>query len=254
LLRTEKGEKMGNYNSQYESYYGSMVNKRKSYKGLNKKSKFIVDGSFFIKRLQRDLIGIFILFMFVILCKTISTSQTVYAYNYSKAILNRSFDYETAINRLKTLDINSLESKFSDFLDTAKTKIIGGKTLKERIKTDFIAPVENTSSIKKDTILKDGVDISLNSGAEIFAVFEGKVKDIGEDTKNGKYIIIDHGSGIETKYSKLNEISFKKGDAITKGQVLGKVEEANKNETPFLHFELSYMGESLNPEDYLSFK
>lgn len=244
---------MGNYNSQYESYYGSMVNKRKNYNGLNKKNKFIFDGNFFIKRFQRDLIGIFILFSFVLLCKIISTSETVYAYNYSKSILNKSFDYEAVIKSLKTLDINSLENKVSDLLDTAKTKITGGKTFKEKLKTEFIAPVENASNITKDTILKDGVDISLQSGTEIFAVFEGKVKELGEDTKNGKYIIIDHGSGIETKYSKLNEISFKKGDTITKGQVLGKVEATDKNETPFLHFELSYMGESLNPQDYLSF-
>lgn len=246
---------MGSYNSQYESYYRGMVNKRRNDNyGINKKSKFILNGNFLLRRLQRDLIGIFILFLFVLFCKVIQIPQTVYAYNYSKSILNTSFDYKAAIKNIGNLDMKNLEEKVSDWLDTAKTKITGGKTLKEKLKTDFIAPVEETSNISKDKVLKDGIDIFVEKDAEVFAVFGGKVKELGEDENNGKFIIIDHGSGIETKYSKLNEVTFKKGDMITKGQVLGKVEASTKNaSSSFLHFELSYMGESLNPEDYLNF-
>jgi murein DD-endopeptidase MepM/ murein hydrolase activator NlpD len=245
---------MGNYNSQYESYYSSMVNRRKNYNyGLNKKNNFKLDGNFFMRRLQRDLIGIFILFAFVLFCKMISTPQTVYAYNYSRSYLSKSFDYESAINNLKNLDIKGLESKVYDWIDRAKTKVTGGKTLKEKLKTDFRIPVENATNITKDKVLKDGIDISVQSDTEILAVFGGKVKDCGVDNKAGKYIIIDHGSGIESKYTKLNDIILKKGDVITKGQVLGKVEESSNKLSSFLHFELSYMGESLNPEDYLSF-
>lgn len=244
---------MGNYNSQYESYYSNMVNRRKSYNyGINNKDKFKVKGNFFIKRLQRELIGIFILFISILFCKIISTPQTVYAYNYSKDILNKNFDYSSAINNIKNIDLKNLESKVSDWIDGAKTKIFGGKTIKEKLKTDFRVPVENAMNITKDKDIKDGVDIFAESGTEILAVFDGKVKECGEDNKLGKYIVIDHGSGIETKYAKLNEISFKKGDIITKGEVLGKVQSPSDGLSSFLHFELTYMGESLNPEDYLN--
>lgn len=245
---------MGNYNSQYESYYSNMINRRRSYNfGVNKKNKFKLDWNFIIKRLQRDLIGIFILFISILMCKIISTPQTAYAYNYSKDIVNQNFDYSLALNNLKNFDYKKLESKVSDFIDETKSKIVGGKTFKERLKTDFRTPVENALNITKDDQLKDGIDIFMQNGSNILAVFDGKVKDCGEDSKFGKYIIIDHGSGIESKYAKLKELSFKKGDAITKGEVLGKVEDSKGDQTSFLHFELSYMGESLNPEDYLSF-
>lgn len=245
---------MGNYNSQYESYYSNMVNKRKNYNfGNNNKDNFKLDGKYFIRRLQRDLIGIFILLIFVLFCKIISTPQTTYVFNYSKSILNTNFDYLSTVNNIKSLDFKSLESKVSDWIDGAKTKIIGGKTLKEKLKTDFRIPVENAIDITKDKDLKEGVDISVQRDSEILAVFGGKVKECGDDNKLGKYIIIDHGSGIETKYTKLKEITFKKGEIITKGEVIGKVIESNNGLSSFLHFELSYMGESLNPQDYLSF-
>ncbi|MFL0267792.1 M23 family metallopeptidase [Candidatus Clostridium radicumherbarum] len=244
---------MGSYNSQYESYYNGMVNRRKnnSY-GFNKKNKFILDGNFFLKRLQRDLIGVFVLFILVLACKIVHTSQTTYAYSYSKSLINSSFDYEAALSNVKNLDMKVLETKVSDWMDTAKTKITGGKTIKETLKSDYMSPVAGTLAISKDKVLKDGIDISVPSGTEIFSVYGGKIKEIGEDAKNGKYIIIDHGSGIETKYSKLNQIAFKNGDSITKGQVIGKIAALNNTASSFLHFELSYMGESLNPEEYLN--
>jgi len=245
---------MGNYSSQYESYYSGMVNRRKNNNyGINKKNRFTLDGNFFIKRLQRDLFGVFVLFLFVLICKTIQVPQTTYAYSYSKSLLNKSFDYEAVLISLKKLDMKTIETNVSDWLDTAKTKITGGKTMKEKLKTDFTSPVEGTFNITKDKVLKDGIDISVQSGTEIFSVYGGKIKETGEDTKNGKYIIIDHGSGIETKYGKLKEIAFKNGDIITKGQVIGRIVASNNNAAAsFLHFELSYMGDSLNPEDYLN--
>lgn len=246
---------MGNYNSQYESYYSSMVNKRKKYNyGINHRESFKIDGNFFIKRAVRDLIGVFILFVFVLGCKLISTPQTTVAYNYSKSILEQNFDYKTAINAIKNMNAKGIENKITDWIDTTKTKIIGGKTLKERLKADFIIPVEGVINVSKDNQLKDGIDISAKAGTEILASFDGKVKECGEDNKQGKYIIIDHGGGIETKYTKLSDITLKKGDGIKKGEVIGKVEGTSSELASYLHFELSYMGESLNPEDYLNFQ
>lgn len=244
---------MGSYNSQYESYYNGMVNRRKnSSYGFNKKNKFVLDGNFLLKRLQRDLIGVFALLLLVLVCKIVHTPQTTYAYSYTKTLLNNSFNYETTLSNIKNLDMKGLETKVSDWMDTAKTKITGGKTIKETLKTDYMSPVAGILTISKDKVLKDGIDISVPSGTEIFSVYGGKIKETGEDSKNGKYIIIDHGSGIETKYSKLNQIAFKNGESISKGQVIGKIAAANNTASSFLHFELSYMGESLNPEDYLN--
>lgn len=64
--------------------------------------------------------------------------------------------------------------------------------------------------------------------------------------------MIDHGEGIETKYGHLNLLSVKKGIEVKKGEVIGKSGNTGKSTGPHLHFELLYMGESKNPEDYIA--
>ncbi|MCM0648954.1 M23 family metallopeptidase [Clostridium swellfunianum] len=250
---------MGSYNSQYENYYSTLVNKKKNYGGYsygrNKSSTFKLDGNYFLKRFMRELIGVFILFIFVIGCKLIVTPQTAAAYKYSKDVLNKKFDYASAVSSVKTLDFKSVEEKSLDFMDSIKSKLTGGKTLKEKLQDSFMLPVEgaviNTEAVGGKN--NEGINISVKEGTAVLSTFEGKVKDVGEDSKLGKYIIIDHGLGIETKYAYLNEVSVKIEDNVKKGQVIGKSGKTLESHTPNLHFELMYMGESKNPKDYMSF-
>ncbi|MCM8710374.1 M23 family metallopeptidase [Clostridium sp. SYSU_GA19001] len=257
---------MGNYNSQYESYYSSLLNKRKNYGNYNYNSgssyKFSFYNNFILKRLTRDLIGVFILFTFIIGCKLIVTQQTKTAYNYLKEMLNTNLDYNKAIAFIKNLDTENIEEKVTNWLDEAKSKILGGKTIKEQINENFVLPIEGDiiSSYGEKIDLGDsksmkneGINISAKIGTEIICSFKGEVKEVGEDISLGKYILVDHGNGIETKYANLSEIFVKKGDILNKGTVIGKSGNSGKVTEPWLHFELIYMGENKNPEEYLTF-
>lgn len=255
---------MGNYNSQYESYYSSMVNRRRNpvnsgYRRYN--PGFKLDGNFLIKRIVRDLIGVFILFFFITICKLVSIPQTAAAYNFSKQMVDSNYDYKAAFIAIKSFDAQSVEDKVTNWIDTAKSKILGGKTLKEKLKTDFIVPVEGTivshfgesSKLAAKDKNNEGVDIQVKADSEVLNPFEGKIKDCGEDGQQGKYVLVDHGNGIETRYTQLKSYNVKKGDTVKKGQVIGKGGNVDSTKPPLLHFELLYMGENKNPEDYLSF-
>jgi murein DD-endopeptidase MepM/ murein hydrolase activator NlpD len=255
---------MGSYNSQYENYYSSLVNKKKNYGGYgygrSRNNNFTLDGNFFARRLITDLVGVFILFIFVIGCKMIVTPQTAAAYKYSKEVLNKNYDYNAILSSVKKFDITGIEDKLIDWIENTKSKLTGDTTFKDKIKTSFMLPIDGTIispfGYRKDPVSKEiefheGLDIAAAENTDVVCPFEGKVKDFGEDIELGNYIVIDHGGGIETKYAHLNEILVAQNAVVKKGDVIGK---SGNGETgvPHLHFELLYMAENKNPEDYLS--
>lgn len=101
---------MGIYNSEYENYYNNM--KRRggvsySYKGSNSKK----EENFITRRIIRDLIGVLILFMLVLMCKGIKTPQAVAVYNYSKRIVNTNYDYKPLVEKIKGIDLSKIDLK-----------------------------------------------------------------------------------------------------------------------------------------------
>lgn len=63
-------------------------------------------------------------------------------------------------------------------------------------------------------------------------------------------VIIDHGDGIQTLYSKLGIVNVQKGDKLKKGDKIATVKEGDGN--GFIHFELLLNGESVNPQETFS--
>ncbi|WP_125152600.1 peptidoglycan DD-metalloendopeptidase family protein [Clostridium rectalis] len=257
---------MGSYNSQYEDYYRNLRRKRErsSYNmnSLNKK-KSSNNSNYLVKRIIRDLSGAVVLFFIVIICRLIVTPQTQAVYNYSKKIVEKSYDYNAIYAKVKTLNISKFQDKATDFIENIKAKVTGGRTIKEKVKAEFTMPVKGniTSNYgyREDPVTKskkfhEGIDIDVKENTDIKVVYDGKVKDCGEDVELGKYVLIDHGQGIETKYAHLNELSIKKGDELKKGSIIGKSGNTGKSTGPHLHFELLYMGESKNPSEFIAIK
>lgn len=257
---------MGNYNSQYENYYSSLINKRRKNDYYSYSSSdgpiFKFDKEYILKRFTRELIGVFVLFVFVISCKIIVTPQTKMAYSYSKKILNENYDLNKAITAVKGLELKNIEEKTTNWMENIKSKLTGGKTIKEKIKEDFMIPVEGavisrfgeeTTNLKGEKRQHEGIDIDIKTDSEVVSSYDGKVKAVGEDKNLGKYILIDHGDGIETKYGALADIKVKNEEELSKGTVIGKIGSNNESKTSHLHFELIYMGENKNPEEYMNF-
>lgn len=257
---------MGSYNPQYENYYNGLANRKRSngayaYKN-NTAKKGIFTSRNFVIRIIRELVCTLLLFMFVIVCKTVNTPQTKAAYDYSKNAIKTDYDYMIIVNYVKGININSLQDNITNWIDIAKNKITGTKTIDDKIKTEFITPLsgkvivpygESTDAATKTKVNNLGIDLSAAEGSDVKSSFDGNIKECGEDSKLGKYILIDHGEGIETKYCNLKEVSVKKDQKVKKGDVIGKSGTIGAAKTPALHFELLYMGENKNPEDYFKF-
>lgn len=107
--------------------------------------------------------------------------------------------------------------------------------------------------IYKTYKLHTGIDIGASTGCNIIAAESGKVilASYGYNGGYGNYIIINHGSGITTRYAHCNSLSVKEGQTVTKGQVIGTVGTTGASTGPHLHFEVRSNGESTDPLKYL---
>jgi len=172
----------------------------------------------------------------VIVCKVIQIPQTQMIYKYSKQVVNTNLDYKEIVSKVKALDENeSIQDKTVEIIDKIKTKFTRGQTIKEKIREKFTLPAEGI--IKEDD---EGINIGTSEKGEIFASYDGKVKECGKDTVFGNYIIIDHGEGIETLYSNLDKVLVNKNDLIKKGDNIAENIDTKKH----VHFEVLFMGQN----------
>jgi len=99
-----------------------------------------------------------------------------------------------------------------------------------------------------------GTDFINENVFDVVAVLDGSVTDVKEDDTLGKVIEIKHDNGYVSIYQSLSEVSVKKGDMITQGQVIGKsgTNELDKDMGDHLHFELYVNGQVVDPTLYLN--
>lgn len=94
--------------------------------------------------------------------------------------------------------------------------------------------------------LSDGINISAPINTPIRAIADGTVMDAGELVLGfGKMVLILHDSGLLSIYSHLQEISVRKGDTVTRSQVIGRVGKTGNVRVPQLHFQLRNSAKTL---------
>jgi len=96
-----------------------------------------------------------------------------------------------------------------------------------------------------------GVDICAPLGTRVDASADGIVIQAGPESGYGNEILIDHGSGMTTKYAHLSKIYVVMGQEVKRGQVIGAVGMTGKTTGPHLHYEVIVNDTPVNPTDYL---
>ena len=97
-----------------------------------------------------------------------------------------------------------------------------------------------------------GIDIAGPTGAPVYAADSGVVVYAGVIGGGyGNMIMIDHGNGFHTLYAHLNAIYVACGQSVVKGQGIGQVGSTGNSTGPHLHFEIRYLGQFMNPWDYV---
>lgn len=96
-----------------------------------------------------------------------------------------------------------------------------------------------------------GLDISTPQGTPIYAPAKGMVTSGGRDGGYGIAITINHGSGITTRYAHLHSLAIKKGQKVTRGQLIAYAGNTGRSTGPHLHYEVRLNGVPVNPMRYI---
>ncbi len=116
---------------------------------------------------------------------------------------------------------------------------------------------QNAIIVYENTYMQNsGIDYEAEKVFEVAAILDGVVTEVGEDQMLGKYVTIRHSNDMISMYQSLSDITVKKDDEVKQGIVIGKSGKNNINPKVEnqLHFELSYKGQYVNPEDYFDKK
>lgn len=109
----------------------------------------------------------------------------------------------------------------------------------------------NTSPLhQKVKMYSDGIEIMTLKNAEVRAVFQGVVADIGFSDYWKNIIIIRHGSYL-TVYTNVIDVKVKKGDKVNTKDIIGKV-AYDPDEGSILIFQLWKDCDKQNPELWLA--
>ncbi len=157
--------------------------------------------------------------------------------------------YEQSINELEAVshDIQKELSKIPGYKGPVSTGPMIWPT-QGRVSSPFGYRIHPIFKTKK---LHTGIDIAAPMGRNIVAANDGKVLSAGWRNGYGRTLMIDHGKGITTLYAHTSKLLVKKGDIVSKGQIVAKVGSTGYSTGPHLHFEVRVNGAPKNPMGWL---
>lgn len=96
-----------------------------------------------------------------------------------------------------------------------------------------------------------GLDIAAPLNSVIFASGGGVVKEAGEDPVYGKYVLIDHGGGLESLYGHASRVIVTVGERVRPQDVIALTGSTGQSSAPHLHFEIRRNGKAVDPLEYV---
>lgn len=95
-----------------------------------------------------------------------------------------------------------------------------------------------------------GIDLPNRSRPPAYAAGDGKVTFAGWLGGYGRLVVLDHGRGLKTYYAHLGQAYVKEGEAVTRGEAVGKTGCTGRCTGAHLHFEVRQNGRAVNPLRY----
>ena len=101
----------------------------------------------------------------------------------------------------------------------------------------------------------DALDISAEQGTAVCAAADGTVTSVEKDDLYGTTVTIDHGAGMKSSYSNLEDTpTVAAGDSVEAGDTIGAVGTSaicEISQAPHVHVQVFKDGNSVNPQNYL---
>ena len=97
-----------------------------------------------------------------------------------------------------------------------------------------------------------GIDIPGPVGTPIVATADGIIGRAEWVGGYGKFVEVNHGNAVQTRYGHLSAMNVIPGQRIRKGDILGYMGSTGRSTGSHLHYEVRIAGEAINPTAFLS--
>jgi len=182
--------------------------------------------------------------------------------HYKRSFTIKAYPYRTQRLHIRNKDKVNPSKK-------SRQRIARESAIKKRLRNtyshttpqlNFITPVlgRRSSSFGVKRILNgkkrnphSGMDIAAPQGRSIKATAKGKVLYIGNHFYTGKVVYLDHGNGVISLYAHMSKILVKRGQQVTRGQVIGKVGRTGRVTGAHLHWSIYLNGTAVDPALFL---
>lgn len=97
----------------------------------------------------------------------------------------------------------------------------------------------------------NGIDFANDFGTPIYAANSGRVILADYLVMTGYTVVIDHGLGLYSSYSHLDELLTAAGDTVAKGDLIGLMGTTGFSTGPHLHFVINIFHDAVNPWPFM---
>jgi murein DD-endopeptidase MepM/ murein hydrolase activator NlpD len=161
------------------------------------------------------------------------------------------------LTKTASLTINESDSAFRKKFEQSDLSLIsaGGVKNRELQEMFFFTPITGFISDKYDVKKGHlGVDIVAKTNEPIKNIADGMVIFASWTQDSGQVIMLQHKGNLISVYKHNAELYKKVGTFVNAGEIIAIVGNSGElTNGPHLHFELWYNGNSLNPEEFVTF-
>ncbi|WP_299215305.1 M23 family metallopeptidase [uncultured Dokdonia sp.] len=153
----------------------------------------------------------------------------------------------------KQLDIQSKSLDEIARLSADKEKLLAAIPAIQPVSNEDLTRMASGYGYRTDPFTKArkkhwGMDFTAPRGTPVYATGDGTISRADATASGyGKHIRITHGYGYESLYAHLSAYNVRKGQKVTRGDLIGYVGSTGRSEAPHLHYEIFKDGERINP-------
>lgn len=188
--------------------------------------------------------------LYVVLFSTVAVGAYLISKSMKKNTVEDNYTYVS--NVITEQEIQVINETKKIIKPWTNEKVTVGKTF-----YDYKAESKNQegSIIYYDGsyIQNSGIDYILDEVFDVVSIMDGTVTNVKQDDILGNIVEIKHGNDYVSTYQSLSEVTVKKGDVVTQGQIIGKsgTNKLDKEMGNHLHFELYTNGQIVDPNLYI---
>jgi len=97
----------------------------------------------------------------------------------------------------------------------------------------------------------EGLDLAALNRTAVYAPAPGKVVFSGWKGRYGRFVEIDHGNGVHTRYGHLRRFYVKRGQEVPFRHKIGQVGSSGRSTGPHVHYEVLINGKAVDPLKFI---